>query len=163
MGIKSLMSPPFVLLPLSPCECSVPPFENTVKPRPLATLVIRSPRYYGRFFWPPGKKPLLIRQNVFGPLVTVLTEFSCNCKPWWSTSMFCWSCRFVTLSPGDVVITGTPPGVGVFRKPPVFLKVCTLSPVSFFRDRKVVACFLTAVIHTATKNRSQIVQIKIGL
>lgn len=30
--------------------------------------------------------------------------------------------RFVTLSPGDVVITGTPPGVGVFRKPPVFLK-----------------------------------------
>lgn len=31
--------------------------------------------------------------------------------------------RFVTLSPGDVFLTGTPPGVGVFRKPPVFLKV----------------------------------------
>ena len=46
--------------------------------------------------------------------------------------MFCWSCRFVSLSPGDVVVTGTPPGVGVFRKPPVFLKVCTLSLVSFF-------------------------------
>lgn len=31
--------------------------------------------------------------------------------------------RFVTLTPGDVFLTGTPPGVGVFRKPPVFLKV----------------------------------------
>lgn len=31
--------------------------------------------------------------------------------------------RFVTLTPGDVFLTGTPPGVGVFRNPPVFLKV----------------------------------------
>ncbi|ESO93041.1 hypothetical protein LOTGIDRAFT_216279 [Lottia gigantea] len=30
--------------------------------------------------------------------------------------------RFVTLQPGDVILTGTPPGVGVFRKPPEFLK-----------------------------------------
>lgn len=28
----------------------------------------------------------------------------------------------VTLEPGDVVITGTPAGVGVFRQPPVFLE-----------------------------------------
>jgi 2-keto-4-pentenoate hydratase/2-oxohepta-3-ene-1,7-dioic acid hydratase in catechol pathway len=28
----------------------------------------------------------------------------------------------ITLEPGDVVITGTPAGVGVFRKPPVFLE-----------------------------------------
>jgi acylpyruvate hydrolase len=27
-----------------------------------------------------------------------------------------------TLQPGDVIATGTPDGVGVFRKPPVFLK-----------------------------------------
>lgn len=27
-----------------------------------------------------------------------------------------------TLSPGDVIFTGTPPGVGMARKPPVFLK-----------------------------------------
>ena len=27
-----------------------------------------------------------------------------------------------TLLPGDVIITGTPPGVGVFRDPPVFLR-----------------------------------------
>lgn len=33
------------------------------------------------------------------------------------------SFRFVTLTPGDVFLTGTPPGVGVFRKPPIFLKV----------------------------------------
>jgi 2-keto-4-pentenoate hydratase/2-oxohepta-3-ene-1,7-dioic acid hydratase in catechol pathway len=29
--------------------------------------------------------------------------------------------RFVTLEPGDVIATGTPGGVGVFRKPPRFL------------------------------------------
>lgn len=44
----------------------------------------------------------------------------------------------ITLEPGDVVVTGTPPGVGNFRNPPVFLNpgdiveveiggVCTLS------------------------------------
>jgi 2-keto-4-pentenoate hydratase/2-oxohepta-3-ene-1,7-dioic acid hydratase in catechol pathway len=30
--------------------------------------------------------------------------------------------RAFTLLPGDVIATGTPPGVGVFRDPPVFLK-----------------------------------------
>lgn len=30
--------------------------------------------------------------------------------------------RFITLEPGDVIATGTPYGVGVFRKPQVFLK-----------------------------------------
>jgi len=30
--------------------------------------------------------------------------------------------RVMTLEPGDVVSTGTPAGVGVFRKPPLFLK-----------------------------------------
>ncbi|KAJ8396922.1 hypothetical protein AAFF_G00012450 [Aldrovandia affinis] len=33
-----------------------------------------------------------------------------------------WVSQFVTLCPGDVFLTGTPPGVGVFRNPPVFLK-----------------------------------------
>ena len=27
----------------------------------------------------------------------------------------------ITLEPGDLVLTGTPSGVGVFRDPPVFL------------------------------------------
>jgi 2-keto-4-pentenoate hydratase/2-oxohepta-3-ene-1,7-dioic acid hydratase in catechol pathway len=30
--------------------------------------------------------------------------------------------QVVTLQPGDIIFTGTPPGVGVARKPPVFLK-----------------------------------------
>lgn len=31
--------------------------------------------------------------------------------------------RFMTLTPGDIILTGTPPGVGVFNKPePIFLK-----------------------------------------
>jgi len=30
--------------------------------------------------------------------------------------------RFIMLEPGDVVATGTPPGVGFARKPPVYLK-----------------------------------------
>jgi 2,4-diketo-3-deoxy-L-fuconate hydrolase len=30
--------------------------------------------------------------------------------------------RFMPLMPGDVIITGTPPGVGLGQKPPVFLK-----------------------------------------
>lgn len=30
--------------------------------------------------------------------------------------------RFITLMPGDVITTGTPPGVGMGRKPPLFLK-----------------------------------------
>ena len=30
--------------------------------------------------------------------------------------------QFMTLMPGDVISTGTPPGVGMGRKPPVYLK-----------------------------------------
>ncbi|EGD83290.1 fumarylacetoacetate hydrolase domain-containing protein 2B [Salpingoeca rosetta] len=33
-----------------------------------------------------------------------------------------WITQFVTLKPGDIILTGTPPGVGCFRKPPVWLK-----------------------------------------
>jgi 2-keto-4-pentenoate hydratase/2-oxohepta-3-ene-1,7-dioic acid hydratase in catechol pathway len=28
----------------------------------------------------------------------------------------------ITLEPGDLLVTGTPAGVGVFRQPPVFLE-----------------------------------------
>jgi 2-keto-4-pentenoate hydratase/2-oxohepta-3-ene-1,7-dioic acid hydratase in catechol pathway len=30
--------------------------------------------------------------------------------------------RFMTLLPGDIIATGTPPGVGMGMKPPQFLK-----------------------------------------
>ncbi|XP_069140412.1 oxaloacetate tautomerase fahd2, mitochondrial-like [Argopecten irradians] len=39
-----------------------------------------------------------------------------------SAAMVAFISRFMTLKPGDLILTGTPPGVGVFRKPPEFLK-----------------------------------------
>jgi 2-keto-4-pentenoate hydratase/2-oxohepta-3-ene-1,7-dioic acid hydratase in catechol pathway len=30
--------------------------------------------------------------------------------------------QYMTLEPGDVIATGTPAGVGAFRKPPVWLR-----------------------------------------
>ena len=30
--------------------------------------------------------------------------------------------HFITLHPGDVIFTGTPPGVGMGQKPPVYLR-----------------------------------------
>ncbi|HEX4511502.1 MAG TPA: fumarylacetoacetate hydrolase family protein, partial [Burkholderiaceae bacterium] len=30
--------------------------------------------------------------------------------------------QFMTLMPGDVISTGTPPGVGLGQKPPLYLK-----------------------------------------
>ncbi|KAL0979241.1 hypothetical protein UPYG_G00182670 [Umbra pygmaea] len=53
-----------------------------------------------------------------------------------------WVSRFVTLSPGDVFLTGTPPGVGVFRNPPVFLKKgdvveCQIDQVGVIRNNVV--------------------------
>jgi 2-keto-4-pentenoate hydratase/2-oxohepta-3-ene-1,7-dioic acid hydratase in catechol pathway len=38
--------------------------------------------------------------------------------------------RSVTLLPGTVILTGTPPGVGFARKPPVFLNPGDLITVS---------------------------------
>jgi 2-keto-4-pentenoate hydratase/2-oxohepta-3-ene-1,7-dioic acid hydratase in catechol pathway len=37
--------------------------------------------------------------------------------------------QVVTLLPGDLIFTGTPPGVGIARKPPVFLKAGDLCEV----------------------------------
>ena len=36
-------------------------------------------------------------------------------------ALIAFTSRFVTLEPGDVIATGTPGGVGVFRQPPRFL------------------------------------------
>lgn len=52
--------------------------------------------------------------------------------------------RFFTLSPGDIILTGTPPGVGCFRKPePLWLKpgdvvTCTVEGIGSVTN-KVVA------------------------
>lgn len=37
-------------------------------------------------------------------------------------AILAWVTKHLTLQPGDCVMTGTPAGVGIFRKPPVFLK-----------------------------------------
>jgi 2,4-diketo-3-deoxy-L-fuconate hydrolase len=50
--------------------------------------------------------------------------------------------QFMTLHPGDVITTGTPPGVGMGQKPPVFLKagdVMTLGIEKLGEQRQEVA------------------------
>lgn len=52
--------------------------------------------------------------------------------------------RFMTLMPGDVITTGTPPGVGLGMKPPVFLKegdVMTLGVAGLGSQRQRVVAF----------------------
>lgn len=55
-------------------------------------------------------------------LVTFLSRYICYLLLFYYTLPPPFS-RFMTLEPGDVVLTGTPPGVGCFRKPPLYLKV----------------------------------------
>jgi 2-keto-4-pentenoate hydratase/2-oxohepta-3-ene-1,7-dioic acid hydratase in catechol pathway len=55
-----------------------------------------------------------------------------------------WLSRGMTLLPGDVVCTGTPPGVGHARKPPEYLKPgdvveCEVEGVGLIRNRVVSA------------------------
>ncbi len=52
--------------------------------------------------------------------------------------------RFMTLLPGDVITTGTPPGVGMGMKPPVYLKagdVVSLSISGLGSQRQTVRAF----------------------
>ena len=52
--------------------------------------------------------------------------------------------RFMTLLPGDVIATGTPPGVGLGKKPPVYLKpgdVMTLGLKGLGEQRQEVRAF----------------------
>lgn len=53
-----------------------------------------------------------------------------------------WISKFVTLCPGDVILTGTPPGVGCFRKPPLWLKggdvvECEIDGIGTIRNKMV--------------------------
>jgi len=53
--------------------------------------------------------------------------------------LIAWLTQFFTLLPGDVILTGTPPGVGVFKKPPEFLKrgdvvECTIEKIGTVRN-----------------------------
>lgn len=55
-----------------------------------------------------------------------------------------WISAICTLKPGDVILTGTPPGVGVFRKPPIFLK-----------EEDVVSCEISEIGTITSKVRSE--------
>ena len=53
--------------------------------------------------------------------------------------------QFMTLMPGDVITTGTPPGVGLGMKPPLYLKkgdVITLGIEGLGEQRQVVVPFM---------------------
>jgi 2,4-diketo-3-deoxy-L-fuconate hydrolase len=53
--------------------------------------------------------------------------------------------QFMTLMPGDVITTGTPPGVGMGMKPPLFLKkgdVLTLGVQGLGTQRQLVVPFM---------------------
>jgi 2-keto-4-pentenoate hydratase/2-oxohepta-3-ene-1,7-dioic acid hydratase in catechol pathway len=55
--------------------------------------------------------------------------------------LVCYVSRFFTLMPGDVITTGTPPGVGMGRKPPRYLAdgdVMTLGIQGLGRQRQTV-------------------------
>lgn len=48
--------------------------------------------------------------------------------------------QFMTLEPGDIISTGTPPGVGLGQKPPVYLKegdVMTLGVAGLGQQRQL--------------------------
>jgi 2-keto-4-pentenoate hydratase/2-oxohepta-3-ene-1,7-dioic acid hydratase in catechol pathway len=55
-----------------------------------------------------------------------------------------YSSHFMTLEPGDVITTGTPPGVGLGMKPPRYLQpgdVVTLSIEGLGQQRQKVVAF----------------------
>jgi hypothetical protein len=63
-----------------------------------------------------------------------------------------WCSAMVTLQPGDLIFTGTPPGVGCFRKPPLWLKVCsppallTITPVTLHSRSLAHACMCSGCV-----------------
>ncbi len=67
----------------------------------------------------PDPQKLMIRTRLNGKVMQEETTgdmiFSC-------AQLIEYLSRYMTLEPGDVVSTGTPSGVGVARKPPVFMK-----------------------------------------
>lgn len=53
--------------------------------------------------------------------------------------------RFMSLQPGDIISTGTPPGVGLGQKPPVYLRagnVITLGVEGLGQQRQLVVPFI---------------------
>ncbi|XP_069036935.1 fumarylacetoacetate hydrolase domain-containing protein 2A [Lepisosteus oculatus] len=73
---------------------------------------------------------------------SVVQDSNTNQMIFKTQALVAWVSQFVTLFPGDVFLTGTPPGVGVFRKPPVFLKKgdvveCEIDEIGLIRNTVV--------------------------
>ncbi|XP_027685480.2 fumarylacetoacetate hydrolase domain-containing protein 2 [Chelonia mydas] len=80
-----------------------------------------------------------IRCKVNGELVQ---DSNTNQMIFKTQALVVWVSRFVTLFPGDVFLTGTPPGIGAFRKPPIFLKrgdvvQCEIDQLGALRNKVV--------------------------
>ena len=73
-------------------------------------------------------------QMMFVPQNSNTAQFVFNVS-----DVIAWITRFTTLLPGDIILTGTPPGVGAFQKPsPQFLKVGDMVECQVEKIGKVV-------------------------
>ena len=68
---------------------------------------------------PPGADGLRIQSRLNGP---IMQDANTKSFLWGVVETLVLITECMTLEPGDVVITGTPAGVGYARKPPVFMK-----------------------------------------
>jgi len=68
---------------------------------------------------PPGCKGLRLRTRLNGQ---VMQEASTDDMMFGVAALVSILSEAMTLSPGDMIVTGTPSGVGFARKPPVFMK-----------------------------------------
>ncbi|MDL2210935.1 fumarylacetoacetate hydrolase family protein [Desulfovibrio sp. OttesenSCG-928-O18] len=68
---------------------------------------------------PPGGKGLAITTRLNG---AVMQQSTTDCMMFGVANLIALLSETMTLEPGDVLVTGTPSGVGTSRKPPVFMK-----------------------------------------
>jgi len=68
---------------------------------------------------PPGCEGLRLQTRLNGQVVQ---EASISDMVFSVASLISLLSRFMTLKPGDVIVTGTPSGVGLARKPPLWMK-----------------------------------------
>ena len=68
---------------------------------------------------PAGGKGLKIETRLNGQ---VLQSSTTSNMIFDTKSLVSWASRVMTLEPGDIILTGTPHGVGFVRKPPIFMK-----------------------------------------
>jgi 2-keto-4-pentenoate hydratase/2-oxohepta-3-ene-1,7-dioic acid hydratase in catechol pathway len=85
-----------------------PVFVSADELDPAAGLRLRSWRVPGT--GPLAGQPQLMQDGTTADLIFAIPE------------LIAFISRFITLDPGDLIATGTPAGVGVFRDPPIFLE-----------------------------------------